>query len=320
MVYMAEQREPVRRRVALKVIKPRMAPEVLARFEAGRQALARAEHPNIAKVLNAGTTEDGRPYFVMEAVLGIPLTQYCELHELSVEARLGLFVQVCLAIQHAHELGLIHGDIKPANILLANIEPGSPMTPKIIGFDMMEGTTDQSLADENKTTAFGGFGGNPAYISPEHTPSSGAPIDSRSDIYSLGAVLYELLTSRTPFESRRLAKAGVDEFRRMVAQEVPSLPSTRLHALDAAVRMEVARQRRTQPPELLQRLRGDLDWIVMKCLEKDPARRYETAGELARDIQRHLGNEPVSVRPPARASSLQKTIGLLQKVGLMWLA
>jgi serine/threonine protein kinase len=316
VTYMAEQRESIRRRVAVNVVKPGM--ELPERFEASHHALAKLDHPNLARFLEAGTTKDGRHYFVMELVQGVPLTQYCELHELSIEARLGLFVQVCLAIQHAHQRGLVHGDVRPSNMLLANSEPGSPAIPKVIGFGIIGGTTDQPLQDKANVTAFGKFGRTPAYVSPEQ--ASWKAIDTRSDIYSLGVLLYELLTGRTPFETKRLIDADQDELCRIIADEVPSRPSTKFHDLDAAVRMEVARQRRSQPPNLLQRLRGDLDSIVMKCLEKEPARRYGTADELAGDIQRYLNNEPVSAHPPGRAHKFQKTMGLLHKVGLMWIA
>jgi serine/threonine protein kinase/tetratricopeptide (TPR) repeat protein len=305
VVYMAEQEEPVHRRVALKVIKLGMdTKSVIARFEAERQALALMDHPNIAKVLDAGATETGRPYFVMELVKAIPITRYCDENNLNTVARLGLFVQVCQAIQHAHQKGIIHRDIKPSNILVADHD-GVPV-PKIIDFGIAKATTDQRLTDKTVFTAFEQFIGTPAYMSPEQAKLSGLDIDTRSDIYSLGVLLYELLTGKTPFEAKRLLQAGLDEVRRIIREEEPVRPSTRLHTLDAAEQTTVAKLRQSDPPKLVHLIRGDLDWIVMKALEKDRGRRYETANGLAMDIQRHMGNEPVLARPPSATYRLQK--------------
>ncbi len=306
VVYMAEQEEPVRRRVALKVIKLGMdTKSVIARFEAERQALALMDHPNIAKVLDAGATDTGRPYFVMELVKAIPITRYCDENNLSTPARLGLFLQICQAIQHAHQKGIIHRDIKPSNILVADHD-GVPV-PKIIDFGIAKATTDQRLTDKTVFTAFEQFIGTPAYMSPEQAKLSGLDIDTRTDIYSLGVLLYELLTGKTPFESRRLMEAGLDEVRRIIREEEPARPSTKLETLEAAEQTTVARHRQSDPPKLAHLIRGDLDWIVMKALEKDRSRRYETANGLAMDIQRHLENEPILARPPGTAYRLQKS-------------
>jgi eukaryotic-like serine/threonine-protein kinase len=307
VVYMAEQEEPVRRRVALKVIKLGMdTKQVVARFEAERQALALMDHPNIAKVLDAGATDTGRPYFVMDLVRGIKITNFCDENKVSTEDRLKLFIQVCQAIQHAHQKGIIHRDIKPSNILVADHD-GLPV-PKIIDFGIAKATTDQRLTDKTLFTAFEQFMGTPAYMSPEQAKLSGLDIDTRSDIYSLGVLLYELLTGSTPFDSKALMQAGLDEIRRTIREQEPERPSTRLSTMAAADLTEVAKQRHAEPAQLGSLIRGDLDWIVMKALEKDRARRYETANGLARDIQRHLNCEAVVARPPSRLYEFQKTV------------
>ncbi len=303
-VHLAEQKEPVKRRVALKIIKFGMdTHQVVARFEAERQALALMDHPNIAKVFDAGATESGRPYFVMELVRGVPITQYCDENHLPPAKRLELFLQVCRAIQHAHQKGIIHRDIKPSNILVTRHD-GVPV-PKVIDFGIAK-ATQQKLTEKTLFTQFHQFIGTPAYMSPEQAERSGLDIDTRSDIYSLGVLLYELLTGQTPFDGRELVAAGLDEMRRTIRETEPVRPSTRLSTMAAADRTKVAARRQFDVPKLIHLLRGDLDWIVMKALEKDRTRRYETANALAMDLQRHLQNEPVAARPPGQLYKLQK--------------
>jgi len=306
VVYLAEQEEPVRRRVALKVIKLGMdTKSVIARFEAERQALALMEHPNIAKVLDAGTTETGRPFFVMELVRGIKITEYCDQNNLSTRERLDLFIQTCHAIQHAHQKGIIHRDIKPSNILVS-LHNGAPV-PVVIDFGIAK-ATEQKLTDKTLFTAFEQFIGTPAYMSPEQAAMSRLDIDTRSDIYSLGVLLYELLTGRTPFDAQTLLAAGLDELRRTIREQDPPRPSTRLSGLRREDLTTTAKCRGTEAPKLVHLVRGDLDWIVMKCLEKDRRRRYETANDLANDIERHVRHEPVSARPPSAVYRAQKFV------------
>jgi serine/threonine protein kinase len=306
VVYMAEQEKPVRRRVALKVIKLGMDTKaVIARFEAERQALAMMDHPNIARVLDAGATETGRPYFVMELVRGVRITEFCDQRQLSAVQRLKLFTQVCLGVQHAHHKGIIHRDLKPANILVT-INDGLPV-PKIIDFGIAKATQGR-LTDCTVFTAFEQFIGTPAYMSPEQAEMSSLDVDTRSDIYSLGVLLYELLTGRQPFDAQTLREAGIDEIRRLIREVEPPKPSTRLGTLSETDRTTAAKLRGTDVPKLSLLLCGDIDWIVMKALDKNRERRYETASALAADISRHLRHEPVLARPPSMAYLLQKLI------------
>ncbi|MCA9276529.1 MAG: serine/threonine protein kinase [Phycisphaerales bacterium] len=304
-VWMAEQREPVRRRVALKIIKLGMdTKQVIARFEAERQALAMMDHPNIAKVFDAGMTETGRPYFVMEYIKGIPILQYCDHEKVDTRGRLDLFTKVCHAIQHAHQKGIIHRDIKPGNVLVT-MHDGVPV-PKVIDFGIAK-ATNAELTDKTLFTQHRQMIGTPVYMSPEQAEMSGLDIDTRSDIYSLGVLLYELLTGTTPFDHRELLDRGFGEMMRIIREETPHKPSTRLSSLGETA-SRTAEQRHTDIRRLGLILRGDLDWIVMKCLEKDRTRRYDTANGLAADIQRHLSNEPVSAGPPSASYRLRKFV------------
>ncbi len=303
-VYVAEQKEPVKRRVALKVIKLGMdTRQVVARFEAERQALALMDHANIAKIFDGGATASGRPYFVMELVRGTPITQYCDANHLPPFKRLGLFIQVCRAIQHAHQKGVIHRDIKPSNILVT-LHDGVPV-PKVIDFGIAK-ATQADLTDKTVYTQFQQFVGTPAYMSPEQAEMSGLDINTRSDIYSLGVLLYELLVGATPFNPRDLLARGLDEMRRTIRETEPIRPSTRLRSMTQEELTTAAERRGADAPKLIGLLRGDLDCVVMKCLEKDRTRRYETVNGLAMDIQRHLDNEPVVARPPSAAYRLRK--------------
>ena len=306
-VYMAQQEKPVRRRVALKLIKMGMdTQQVLARFEAEGQALALMDHSNIAKVFDVGATETGRPYMVMELVRGRMITEYCDQHRLPLRDRLALFVQVCSAIQHAHQKGIIHRDLKPSNILVTHND--GVAVPKVIDFGIAK-AIEQKLTDKTLFTQFQSLVGTPAYMSPEQADLSSVDIDTRSDIYALGVLLYQLLTGRTPFDGQELLNSGVDEMRRMIREKEPVRPSTRLRTLLAAELATLARHHRADAPhQLAQSIRGDLDWIVMKCLEKDRTRRYETANGLALDIKRYLGNEPVLARPPSVWYRTQKLV------------
>jgi WD40 repeat protein/serine/threonine protein kinase len=319
VVFMAEQTEPVHRKIALKIIKAGMdTREVIARFEAERQALALMDHPNIAKILDAGTTGGGkseienrkseilygRPYFVMELVKGLPITGYCDQFNLSTHERLHLFMQVCQAVQHAHQKGIIHRDLKPSNILVTVID-GKPV-PKIIDFGVAK-ALGQRLTERTLFTAFAQIVGTPAYMSPEQAALSGMDIDTRSDIYALGVLLYELLTGATPFDTETLHRAALEEIRRLIREVEPPKPSTRLRTLGDKL-TAVAQHRQIEPAALTRLLHGDLDWIVMKALEKDRARRYETANSLAEDLQHHLNHEPVKAGPPGPVYRARKFV------------
>ncbi|HUA65283.1 MAG TPA: protein kinase [Alphaproteobacteria bacterium] len=306
-VWLAGQLEPVRRQVALKIVKLGLdTKRMVARFEAERQALALMDHPNIAKVLDAGATETGRPYFVMELVAGTKITEFCDNHLLPVPERLKLFIQVCRAIQHAHQKGIIHRDLKPSNILVA--EDGGVPTPKVIDFGIAKATAGIELTDKTLFTAFEQFLGTPAYMSPEQASLGRMDIDTRSDIYSLGVLLYELLGGWPPFDEAGLKRAALDEILQTIRKKDPPRPSTRLAMLAAHELAVVAQCRQSEPGRLPNSIRGDLDWIVMKALEKDRDRRYETANGLAADIQRHLSREPVLARPPSQIYRLQKAV------------
>ncbi|MCO6044071.1 protein kinase [Aeoliella sp. ICT_H6.2] len=295
VVYMAEQTAPVERRVALKIIKPGMdTRQVIARFEAERQALAMMDHPNIAKVLEAGTTAAGLPYFVMELVKGVPITEYCDQQQLDPRQRLELFIPVCQAVQHAHQKGIIHRDIKPSNVLVARYD--GQAIPKIIDFGVAK-ATQQRLTEKTLFTEFGQVVGTMEYMSPEQAEFNQMDIDTRTDIYSLGVLLYELLAGETPFERERLRSAAFDEMLRIIREDEPPRPSVKLSTSQSLA--SIAADRQLEPSKLGALVRGELDWIVMKAIEKDRARRYETASDLAEDVQRYLSDEPVEACPPS---------------------
>ncbi|HYT91981.1 MAG TPA: serine/threonine-protein kinase, partial [Gemmataceae bacterium] len=295
-VWVADQVEPVQRRIALKVIRPGLdSAGLIARFEQERQALARMDHPGIAKVLDAGTTECGRPYFVMELIKGVPITEYCDTAKLSPRERLELFVSVCQAVQHAHQKGIIHRDLKPSNVLVA-LYDGVPVV-KVIDFGIAKATGER-LSEHSVYTEVGALIGTLEYMSPEQATLNNLDIDTRSDVYSLGVLLYELLTGGVPHSRKELCSASFAEMLRIIKEVEPPRPSTRL-ASDTETLPVVAAARQTEPKKLTALVRGELDWIVMKCLEKDRTRRYETASALAQDIQRYLNEEPVEACPPS---------------------
>jgi non-specific serine/threonine protein kinase/serine/threonine-protein kinase len=305
IVYVAEQTQPVRRHVALKIIRPGMdSRQVIARFEAERQALAMMDHLNIARVFDGGTTPSGRPYFVMELVRGIPITEYCDAQKLTIRERLDLFVLVCRAVQHAHQKGIIHRDLKPSNILIT-LHDGVPV-PKVIDFGVAK-ATGQSLTDKTVYTAFTQLVGTPLYMSPEQVELSGLDIDTRSDIYSLGVLLYELMTGTTPFDADTLRNAAFDEMRRIIREQEPQSPSVRLSSLGETL-PTVSARRGVDARRLGPSLRGELDWIVMKALEKDRRRRYETANDFAADVMRYLTDQPVQACSPSAGYRLRKFV------------
>jgi serine/threonine protein kinase/Flp pilus assembly protein TadD len=305
VVYMAEQLKPVRRKVALKIVKPGMdTRQVIARFEAERQALAIMDHANIAKVLDGGVSPSGRPYFVMDLIKGVPITEFCDQNQLSAQRRLELFITVCHAVQHAHQKGIIHRDLKPSNVLITQHDT-TPVV-KIIDFGVAK-ALGQVLTDKTLFTGFAQMLGTPLYMSPEQAGQSGLDVDTRSDIYSLGVLLYELLTGTTPFDSERFKTAAFDEIRRIIREEEPLKPSSRLSATRQTLK-SISAQRQTEPAKLTKLLQGDIDWIVMKALEKDRTRRYETANAFAEDLEHYLSGEPVKARPPSTSYRLRKFV------------
>ncbi len=304
VVYLAEQTEPVERRVALKIIKPGMdTQQIIARFEAERQALAMMDHPHIAKVLDAGSTEQGRPYFVMELVHGVPITDYCDQWHLSLRKRLALFIPVCEAVQHAHQKGVIHRDIKPSNVLVA-LYDDRPI-PKVIDFGVAKATR-QPLSEATNVTLCGQFVGTLDYMSPEQAGVNPMDIDTRSDIYSLGGLLYELLVGETPFDRQRLRAMSLEKLLRTIREEEPPRASMRLSP-GTSLGL-IAANRDMEPKRLQSAIRGELDWIVTKALAKDRARRYGTANELAMDVTRYLDNQPIEARPPSKVYLLRKFV------------
>ena len=331
VVYVAEQKEPVSRKVALKVIKPGMdSKDIIARFEAERQALAMMDHPNVAKVLDAGATDSGRPYFVMELVQGVAVTEYCDSNKLTNRQRLELFIDVCHAVQHAHQKGIIHRDLKPTNIMVTMVDDRAVV--KVIDFGVAK-ALHHDLTDKSIYTGYGQFVGTPMYMSPEQAQLSSVDIDTRSDIYSLGVLLYELLTGTTPFDKETFKQAGFDEVRRMIREVEPRRPSEQISTLKAEQISTISDCRNIDQGSLSKALRGDLDWIVMKTLEKDRTRRYETANSLADDVQRFLDDEPVVACPPSPVYRFRKfarrnkvslafttTIGLFVLMGFVILA
>jgi hypothetical protein len=305
-VWMADQTEPVRRRVAVKLVHADRGASrtILSRFEAERQAIALMSHPNIAKLLDAGTTDAGQPFFIMELVKGVPLTDFCDAHKLSVPDRLGLFRQICSAVHHAHQKGVIHRDVKPTNILVASHD-GQPV-PKVIDFGLAKATTGMQLTEHTLFTAFGTVAGTPLYIAPEQATFNAVDVDSRADIYALGVVLYELLAGSTPIQRDTLKTAALDEMLRLVREQEPPPPSSRISTSQAGP--SIAANRQAEPAKLGRFVRGELDWLVMKALAKARDRRYESATALAADVERFLTQEPVTAGPPSQWYRLRKIV------------
>ncbi|MCX7667161.1 MAG: serine/threonine protein kinase, partial [Gemmataceae bacterium] len=305
-VWMAEQTEPIKRKVAVKLIRVERSQSktILARFEAERQAIALMDHPHIAKLLDAGTTESGAPFFVMELVKGIPLNDFCDQHRLTIPQRLNLFMQICSAVQHAHQKGIIHRDLKPSNILVESHD-GKPV-PKVIDFGLAKATTGLQLTEHSLFTGFGTVLGTPLYMAPEQASFNSLDIDTRADIYALGVILYELLTGTTPITRETFKKMALEEMLRLIREQEAPTPSSRLSSSERAP--TVAANRQIEPAKLGRFIKGELDWIVMKALAKERDRRYETANGFARDIERFLNHEPVSAGPPSAAYRLKKFV------------
>ncbi|MBX7105639.1 MAG: serine/threonine protein kinase, partial [Gemmataceae bacterium] len=305
-VWMADQTEPVKRKVAVKLIRVErgQSKTILARFEAERQAIALMDHPHIAKLLDAGTTETGAPFFVMELVKGVPLNDYCDEHKLTIHERLILFTQICSAVQHAHQKGIIHRDLKPSNILVESHD-GKPV-PKVIDFGLAKATTGMQLTDQSMFTAFGSVMGTPLYMAPEQATFNAVDVDTRADVYALGVILYELLTGTTPLTKETMKKAALDEMLKLIREQEAPTPSSRLSSSDNAP--SVAASRQMEPLKLGRFVKGELDWIVLKALSKDRDRRYETANGFARDVERFLSHEPVTAGPPSASYRFQKFV------------
>ena len=318
MVYVAEQTTPVQRKVALKIIRPGMASkDVVARFEAERQALAMMDHPNIARVFDGGATATGEPYFVMELVQGPPITEYCDAQRLSTRERLDLFRQVCQAVQHAHQKGIIHRDLKPSNVLVPRID--GVAVPKVIDFGVAKAVgLGMKLSQHTVYTQFAQMVGTPLYMSPEQTEPGVVDVDTRSDVYSLGVLLYELLTGSTPFDRDALKQAGFDEMRRMIREQEPPRPSIKVSTLKADALSTVSEQRRSDPRTLHDSLHGELDWLVMKALEKDRNRRYASASELSDDVGRYLAGDAIHAHPPSRLYQVRRSSAVTVRLSPRW--